>query len=42
MVTPYKGAYPEFFTHIIRVRALRTAIGWLEIAVKLPTVQTQP
>lgn len=39
-VFTYPGVYPEYFTHVLRVRAIRTNRGWLEIAVKLPTLHT--
>lgn len=32
-VQPYRGRYPQWFTHVLKVTAPRTSRGWLEVAV---------
>lgn len=32
---PYRGRYPEHFTHVLRLAAPRTRRGWIEQAVDL-------
>jgi hypothetical protein len=31
----YTGAYPQWFTHILKLEAPRTQRGWLEMTVNL-------
>lgn len=31
VITPYRGAYPQYFTHVLRVTAPRTTRGWMEV-----------
>ena len=30
-ITPYTGAFPQWFTHVARVTAPRTNRGWMEV-----------
>ena len=34
-VHPYTGAYPQWFTHIVRFAAEKTRRGWMEIAANV-------
>ena len=39
-VRPYTGAYPQWFTHIIKYRALNTRRGWMEITADIENERT--
>jgi hypothetical protein len=30
-IDPYRGKYPQWFRHVLRVTAPRTKRGWLEV-----------
>ncbi len=32
-VEPYRGKYPQFFTHVLRVSAPNTVRGWMEMCI---------
>lgn len=33
-IKPYKGAYPQYFTHVLQLTNPGTRRGWTEMAVK--------
>lgn len=37
---PYRGRYPEMFTHVLRLSAPATRRGWIEMAVNMGEVDT--
>lgn len=39
-VNPYRGLYPEWFSHVLVLKAPHTKRGWLDMAVDLRSTVT--